>query len=137
MMSISPEKMMRAWEAELNLQDICDIEIKKSGAGKVTFNHSRASEACLSRFPIVYGISWPNQSEGLRYWNGCSYDNCPESILRVVLDDIAGNAVNRAKANLMFDLMCHKLLVLPRRDLPGRNGRFLMIHRRELCPVEA
>jgi hypothetical protein len=133
---ISPERIAHAWEAELNLQDICDIEIKKSGAGKVTFNHSRAAEACLSKFPVVYGISYPNHSEGLRYWDGCSYDHCPESILRVILDDLAGNAVNRAKANLMFDLMRHKLLVLPRVDLPERNGRFLMIHRREQLGTE-
>ena len=134
MISISPEKMVRAWEARLNLQDLCEIRTKKDGACAVTFNHSRAAEACLSRFPIVYGTSWPDGAEGLRYWDGRSYDHCPESILRVVLDDLAGNAVSRAKANLMFDLMRHKLLVLPRVDLPARNGRFLMIHRREIRP---
>jgi hypothetical protein len=126
---ISPERIARAWAAELNLQDICDIGIKKDGTSKVTFNCSRAAEACLSNFPIVYGISWPNHSEGLRYWDGRSYEHCPESILRVVLDEVAGNAVNKANADAMFDLMRHKLLVQPRIYFPKCNGRSLIIHR--------
>jgi hypothetical protein len=115
----------------LAVEDIGDVETTEAGRKKVKFNHSKAAEACLSKFPIAFCIQiWPIPSEGLRFWDGQSYAHV-ESVLRCVLDEVAGNAINRAKANLMFDLMRHKLLVLPRVDLPERNGRFLVIHRRE------
>lgn len=124
---------MKSWVAKLTIEDVADVETTKSGRRKVKFNFSKAAESILSKFPIAYCIQMcPYHSEGLRIWDGQSYACGVETILRVVFDIVAGNATTKHGANVTFDLMRHKLLVLPRADLCNGNERFpLTIYRRE------
>lgn len=132
-MTISREECVESWAANLTIEDVADVETTKSGRRKVKFNPSKAAESILSKFPIAYCIQvYPHYSEGLRIWDGQSYACGAETILRVVFDIVAGNAATKHGANVTFDLMRDKLLVLHRAGLCDGDERFpLTIYRRE------